>query len=161
MIKYKEELLADIKNLLYHHSDDVELLAKQLKDADVQLVQYMKQIRLMDPKKVQWQKQLDEIQEAARAIVDMVDPLEEGIVDNRTLLERLREAPQMVASYVSGTTKAYVTHVLGLIKPFWPKANVEPLAEGKAADCSEEKFAEYLKDIKPVADKIVENLEQD
>jgi hypothetical protein len=29
-----------------------------------------------------------------------------------------------------------------------------------AADCSDEKFAEYLKEVGPVAQKIVENLEQ-
>jgi hypothetical protein len=48
----------------------------------------------------------------------MVDPLEEGAVDNRTLLERLREAPYKIASYVSKTTRTYIAHVLGLIKSF-------------------------------------------
>jgi hypothetical protein len=33
---------------------------------------------------------------------------------------------------------------------------VEPLADGMAADCSEEKFAEYLQEVEPVAYKIVE-----
>jgi hypothetical protein len=51
--------------------------------------------------------------------------------------------------------------VLGLVKQFWPKANVEPLANGMAAECSEEKFGEYLKEVKPMAHKIVENLEHD
>jgi hypothetical protein len=34
MLNYKEELLTVMKNLVYHRSDDVELLAKQLEDAD-------------------------------------------------------------------------------------------------------------------------------
>jgi hypothetical protein len=38
---------------------------------------------------------------------------------------------------------------------------VEPLADGMAADCSEEKFAKYLKEVEPVAHKIVESLEED
>jgi hypothetical protein len=42
MLKYKEELLTDMKNLLCRRSDDVERLAKQLKDADKQLVDCMK-----------------------------------------------------------------------------------------------------------------------
>jgi hypothetical protein len=45
----------------------------------------------------------------------MVDPLE-GVVDNRTLLERLREALQELSSYLSEITKTYVAHVLGLVK---------------------------------------------
>jgi hypothetical protein len=76
-------------------------------------------------------------------------------------LERLREAPQKIASYVSETTRTYVAHVLGLVKSFWTKANMEPLADGMAADCSKEKFAYYLKEVEPVAHKIVESLEQD
>jgi hypothetical protein len=51
--------------------------------------------------------------------------------------------------------------VLGLVKSFWTKANMEPLADGMAADCSKEKFAYYLKEVEPVAHKIVESLEQD
>jgi hypothetical protein len=34
IIKCKEELLADFKNLVYHHLDNVELEIKKLKDAD-------------------------------------------------------------------------------------------------------------------------------
>jgi hypothetical protein len=81
------------------------------------------------------QKQLENLQEAAQVVVNMVDPSKEGIVDHRTLLERLHEAPQKIVGYVSETTKTYVAHVLGLVKSFWPKANVEPLVDSMAADC--------------------------
>jgi hypothetical protein len=54
-----------------------------------------------------------------------------------------------------------VAHVLGLVKSFWPKANVEPLVEGMAADCSEEQLKNYLKEVEPMAHRIVESLEQD
>jgi NADH:ubiquinone oxidoreductase subunit E len=46
----------------------------------------------------------------------MVDPPEE-VVNNRTLLERLREATKD-SGYISETTKTYVAHVLGLVKSF-------------------------------------------
>jgi hypothetical protein len=48
----------------------------------------------------------------------MVDPSEEVVVGNRTLLERLHEAPQKIVGYVSKTTKTYVAYVLGLVKSF-------------------------------------------
>jgi hypothetical protein len=83
------------------------------------------------------------------------------VVRDRTLLERLCEASQKISGYLSETTKTYVAHILGLIKSFWPNGNLSPLAEGMAADCSDEKFAEYLDEVGPVAQKIVENLEQD
>jgi hypothetical protein len=47
----------------------------------------------------------------------MVDPSKE-VVDNRTLLERLHEAPQKIVGYISDTTKTYMAHVLGLIESF-------------------------------------------
>jgi hypothetical protein len=40
-----------------------------------------------------------------------------------------------------------------------PKARLEVLAQGVAADCSEELFSEYLLEAKPVAEKIVESIE--
>jgi hypothetical protein len=89
------------------------------------------------------------------------DPPEEGVVDNRTLLERLREALQKISSYLTKTTKTYVARVLGLVKSFWPKDNLSPLADGMAVDCSDQKFAEYLKEVGHVVQKLVENLEQD
>jgi hypothetical protein len=40
------------------------------------------------------QKQLEELEDAAQVVANMVDPPEERVVDNRTLLEPLHEAPQ-------------------------------------------------------------------
>jgi uncharacterized protein YcaQ len=110
-----------LKNLVYRRSDDVELLMKQLGDADKQLVQCMQQIKSMAEEKELRQKQLEDLQEATQVVVNMVDPLG-GVVDNRTLLERLHEAPYKIASYVSETTRTYVAHVLGLVSPSgqWP-----------------------------------------
>jgi hypothetical protein len=87
ILKCKEELLTDLKNLVYHHSDDVELLMKQLEDDDKQLMQCMRQIKSMAKEKKLMQKQLEDLQEVAQVVVNMVDPLGEGVVDNRTLLE--------------------------------------------------------------------------
>jgi hypothetical protein len=82
LLNYKEELLTDTKNLLYRCPDDMELLDKQFKDADQKLVQCMQQIKSMAEEKELRRKQLDNLQEAAQV----------GAVDNRTLLEHLREA---------------------------------------------------------------------
>jgi phage gp36-like protein len=90
----------------------------------------MQQIKSMAKVKELRQKQLEDLEGVARVVVGMVDPPEEGVVDNMTLLECLREAPQKISCYLSETTKTYVAHVLGLIKSFWPKGNLSPLADG-------------------------------
>lgn len=83
-----------MKNLMYRWTDNVEKLAKALQDADIQLVDCMKQIKSMVEEKDIRQKELEELRTATQAIVDMVDTQDEGSIDNRTLLDHLCEAPQ-------------------------------------------------------------------
>jgi hypothetical protein len=79
---------------VYRRTDDAEKLIKAHQDADVQLVDCMVQIKDMATKKELNKKELEEIKYAAHVVVDMVDPPEEGVVNDKTLLERLRENPQ-------------------------------------------------------------------
>jgi len=102
-----------------------------------------------------------ELKMAAQILVHMVDPPEEGAEDTKTLVERLREAPHKIVEYHSDNAKQYVAHVLGLVKSYWPQAKLAPLGEGMAEECSEEDFAKFQEEAKPVAKKIVESLEQD
>jgi hypothetical protein len=98
---------------------------------------------------------------AAQQLLEVVDPLEDDAADGRSLLERLRGALQKVLSFIAEASTTYVSHALGLVKSFWPKARLEVLAQGVAADCSEENFSEYRLGARPIAEKIVESLEQD
>jgi hypothetical protein len=79
-----------LKNLVYHRSDDAEKLIQALQDVDVQLMECMTQIREMTTAKEQNNRELEELKGAAQVVVDMVDLPEEGVVSNKTLLERLR-----------------------------------------------------------------------
>jgi hypothetical protein len=51
MLKYKKELLTDMKNLLYPRSGDVELQMKKLEDTDKQLMECMQKIKSMAEEK--------------------------------------------------------------------------------------------------------------
>jgi peroxiredoxin family protein len=93
IIRYKEHLVTDVKNLVYRATNDVEKLIKVLQDADVQLAECMTQIKDMAAEKELKDKELEELKGAAQVVVDMVDPPEEGLINKRMLLERLREAP--------------------------------------------------------------------
>ena len=105
-------------------------------------------------------KELADLKIAAQAVVDMVDPVGDGAAGEKSLMERLREAPQKISSYLSETSKQYMAHVLGLVKSYWPVANLAPLSDGLAVGCSDEQFDQYVEELKPVADRIVESLEQ-
>jgi hypothetical protein len=90
-----------------------------------------------------------------------VDPQEGGEADGRSLLERLLEAPQKVLNFITEAPITCVSHAISFLKSFWPQARLEILAQGAAADCSEEQFSEYLLKARPVAEKIVESVIQD
>ena len=87
-------------------------------DADKQLVQSMKQIKDLAAERDLQAKELADLKTAAQVVVDMLDPIEEGGADARPLLERLREALQKVAGFLSETLKQYIAHVLGLAKSY-------------------------------------------
>ena len=96
---------------------------------------------------------------AAQRVVEMVDPLEEGTLSTKTLVESLEEAPQKLLSYVSDNTKAYVAHVLALVKSYWPQAKLAPLASGVAVNCPEEDFLWYREESEPLDGDIIKSLE--
>ena len=93
---------------------------------------------------------------APQVVVDMVE--DEG-AGEKSLMERLREAPQQLSSFFSDTSREYLAHALVLVKSFLPSANLSPIGDGVAVGCSEEQFSEYVAKMKPIADKVISGLE--
>jgi hypothetical protein len=87
ILTYKEELLTDMKNMLYHHTDDVERLQKVIADTEQQFIDCLQQIKTLGEEKEQRRKELEDLKGAAQHLVDMVDPQEGNKVDGRSLLE--------------------------------------------------------------------------
>ena len=88
----------------------------------------MKQIRELS-------QQLTNLEATAKVVVEMVE--DEGAA-KKSLLERLREAPQWLSSFFSDTSREYLAHALGLVKSFLPSANLSPIGDGVVIGCSEE-----------------------
>ena len=49
--------------------------------------------------------------------------------------------------YVSATMRQYVSHVLGLVKPYLPHSILDLLGEGMKSDCREEQFEEFQEQV--------------
>jgi predicted LPLAT superfamily acyltransferase len=107
-------LPTELNNIIIY-KDDAEKFIKALQDAHEQLVECMTQIKDMATEKELKGKELEELKGAAQVVVDMVDPPEDGVINERTLLERHRDAPQKISGYISETTKTYIVHILGLV----------------------------------------------
>ena len=87
----------------------------------------------------------------------MVDS-EEGSSGSKSLVERLEEAPKKFFDVMTATSKNYLTHMIGVVKSYWPQHNLAPIAKGIAADCSDEKFQSYCKESEVIAEEILKNL---
>jgi hypothetical protein len=161
ILTYKEELLIDVKNMLYRRTDDVEKLQKVIPDTEQQFADCLQQIKTMGEEKEQRQKELDDLRGAAQKLVDMVDPQEDGEAGKRPLLERLLGVPQKVVNFLAKAPVAYVSHALSFVKSFWSEARLEAFAQGVAVECSEEQFNEYLQEAQPVVEQIVKGVLQD
>jgi hypothetical protein len=157
----KEELLTDVKNLLYHRTDDVERLQKVIGDTERQFADCLQQVKTLCKKDEQRQKELEDLRGAAQELMDMVGPPEEGDASQRPLLERLREASKKVLKFLSEAPVACVSNTLAFVKSFLPDAQLEIFAQGMAADCTEEQFDKYLREAQPVAEQIVQSVLQD
>ena len=104
------------------------------------------------------QEELDELKVAAQAVVDMVEIPEDNAEAPLSLAGKLQKVPQCFLQYVSVTTRQYVSHVLRLVKSYWPQTSLDPLGEGVKSDYSEGQFDQYLFEVSPIADRIVDSL---
>ena len=89
----------------------------------------------------------------------MVDSEEEPL-SNKSLVERLEEAPKKVFDVMTATSKNYLTHMIGIVKTYWPQHNLAPIAKGIAPGCSDKKFQSYCKESEVIAEEILKNLEE-
>jgi len=93
------------KSVTKAHRDDVERLEKRLIGYDQQLVQNLQQIKALSEEKSVIAKRIEDLEQAAKTVVDMVDTVEDGATEEKSFLERLQGAPQKITNYVSGATK--------------------------------------------------------
>jgi hypothetical protein len=147
--------------MLYRRTDDVERLQKVIDDTERQFVHCLQQIKTLGEKDEQQRKELEDLRRAAQELVDMVNPPEEGEASPRPLLEQLRGAPKKVLKFLSEAPVACVSNALAYVKSFLPNAQLDIFAQGMAADCTDERFDEYLREAQPVAEQIVHSVLQD
>jgi hypothetical protein len=97
--------------------------------------------------------QLKELEQAALPIARLlVPPL--GGPKIAPLVDRLREAPSHLATYVKHLAKSIPNQVLAYMKSYFPKAPVDVVAGGLATNCTDEQYAEHLEQMAPIAEQV-------
>jgi hypothetical protein len=81
--------------------------------------------------------QLKALEEAALSIARLLVP-HPGGPEIAPLVDRLREAPGRLATYVKHLANSIPNKVLAYMKSYFPKALVDVVAGGLAANCTDE-----------------------
>jgi hypothetical protein len=74
------------------------------------------------------------------------------------LVDRLREAPSRLATYIKHLAKSIPNQVLAFVKSYFPKAPVDVVAGGLAANSADEQYAELLEQMTRIAEQVAEKL---
>ena len=90
--------------------------------------------------------------------MNVVDPQEGKTSSSKSLVERLEETPRNIVDYLTATSKNYLSHMLAIVKSFWPQHILAPIALGIAADCPYQDFLRYREETEPIAEEILKNL---
>jgi hypothetical protein len=98
-----------------------------------------------------------ELEEATLPIARLLVP-HPGGPKIAPLVDRLKEAPGCLATYVKHLAKSIPNQVLAFMKSYLPKAPVDVVASGLAANCTDEQYPDLLDQMAPIAEQVAEKL---
>jgi hypothetical protein len=104
-----------------------------------------------------WRAQHKELEEAALPIARLLVP-HPGGPKIAPLVDRLREAPGCLATYIKHLAKSIPNQILAYMKSYFPKAPVDVVAGGLAANCTDEQYADLLEQMAPIAEQVARKM---
>jgi hypothetical protein len=116
--------------------------------SDRDLVNCYKSLQKLNEDCVKLRGQLKELEEAALPIARLLVP-HPGGPKIAPLVDRLKEAPRRLATYVKHLVKSILQQVLAFMKSYFPKAPVEVVAGGLAANCTDEQYVVSMRNMFP------------
>jgi uncharacterized protein YhaN len=161
----------DLKNIVYQEKDAREVLEYEYKQLSHECVQDMELREASDRDLVNCYKslqklnkdceklrgQLKELEEAALPIARLLVP-HPGGPNIAPLVDRLKEAPGRLATYVKHLAKSIPNQVLAYMKSYFSKAPVDVVVGGLAANCTDGQYKELLEQMAPIAEQVAGKL---
>ena len=82
----------------------------------------------------------------------------EGTPAAEELEARLEAARGLLGVFARGVAEDASQYTLGLVKSYYPEADLEPVGDRIAPDCSDEEWEACLSCVKPLAEHVVADL---
>jgi septal ring factor EnvC (AmiA/AmiB activator) len=149
----REVLEYDYKQLAYECDKHMELRIASDRD----LVNCYKSLQKLNKDCEKLRAQLKELEEATLPIARLLVH-HPGGPKIAPLVDRLREAPSRLATYVKHLAKSIPNQILAFMKSYFPKDPVDVVAGELAANCTDEQYAELLEQMAPIAEQVAEML---
>jgi hypothetical protein len=161
----------DMKNLFYWEKDARKVLEYDYKQlahecdkhielwiaSDRDLVNCYKSLQKLNEDCEKLRGQLKELEEVALPIARLLVP-HPGGPKIASLVDRLREAPGRLTTYIKHLAKSIPNQILAYMTSYFPKALVDVVAGGLATNCTDEQYAELLEQMAPIAEQAAEKL---
>jgi hypothetical protein len=161
----------DLKNIVYWETDAREVLEYEYKQLAYECIHHMELREASDHDLVNYYKSLQKLYEYCERLWGQLKELEEAALPISRLLvphtggpkiallvERLKETPGRLATYVKHLVKSILNQVLAFMKSYFPKALVDINAGGFAANCTDDQYKTLLEEMAPIAEKVAEKL---
>jgi hypothetical protein len=149
----REVLEYDYKQLAHECNTHMELRIA----SDCDLVNCYKYLQKLNEDYERLRGQLKELEEAALPIARLLVP-HPGGPKIAPLADQLKETPARLATYVKHLAKSIPNQVLDYMKSYFPKAPVDVVAGGLAANCTDEQYKELLEHMALIAEQVAEKL---
>jgi DNA repair exonuclease SbcCD ATPase subunit len=149
----REVLEYDYKQLAYECDKHMELRIASNRE----LVNCYKSLQKLNEDYEKLRAPMKELEEAALPIARLLVP-HPGGPKIAQLVDRLREAPSRLTTYVKHLTKSIPNQILAYMKSYFPKDPVDAVADGLAANCMDEQYVELLEQMTPIAEQVAEKL---
>jgi hypothetical protein len=154
-----------MKNLFYWEQEARQVLELDYKELAFECEKHMELRIASDRESLQklnedyeaLRAQLKELEEAALPIARLLVP-HPGGPKIAPLVDHLKEAPSRLEAYVKHMARSIPKQVLAFMKSYFPKAPVEVVAGGVAANCTDEQYAELLEQMAPIAEQVADKL---
>jgi hypothetical protein len=160
-----------LKNIVYREKDAREVLEYEYKQlsyecvkrmelreaSDRDLFNYYKSLQKLNEDCEKLRGQLKELEEATLPIARLMVP-HPGRPKIALLVDWLKEAPGRLATYVKHLAKSIPNQVLAYMKSYFPKAPVDVVAGGLAANCTDDQYKERLEQMAPIAEQVAEKM---
>jgi hypothetical protein len=161
----------DLKNIVYREKDAREVLEYEYKKLSYECTKHMELREASDCDLINCYKSLQKLNEDCEKLRGQLKELEEAMLPITRLLvshqggpkiaplvDRLKEAPGRLATYVKHLAKSIPNQVLAYMKSYFPKAPVDVVAGGLAANCTDDQYKEVLEQMAPIAEQVAEKL---